>query len=257
LRWTGYTVFFTETCDDELPHLITDVQTTPAHTFDGTLTPTSEQSLQERRLPPSELLADSAFVDAEQILASQQRHGIALVGPVGHNPSWQTRAGHGYEASAFRFDWERKQAICPQGQVSRTWCEHHDSQGQPMVSVLFARAACQTCPVRPLCTKATTAGRHVGVRLPAQHELLRHLRQEQQTSDWQTRYHRRAGIEGLFSQATRCCHLRRARYGGLAKVRLEHLLIATALNVVRLGAWWRGEPLSATRISAFAQLQAA
>jgi len=257
LSWTGYKVFFTETCDDGLPRLITDVQTTPAHAFDGTLTATIEQSLQEHHLPPSELLVDSAFVDAEQIRASQQRHGITLVGPVGHNPSWQTRAGQGYEAGAFHFDWEGKRAICPQGQVSTTWCEHRDSQGQPMLSVKFARAACQRCRVRPLCTKATAGGRHVGVRLPAQHELLRHRRQQQQTRDWQTRYHRRAGIEGLFSQATRCCQLRRARYGGLAKVRLEHLLIATALNLVRLDAWWRGQPLSATRTSAFAQLRAA
>jgi transposase len=103
-----------------------------------------------------------------------------------------------------------------------------------MVSVKFARADCQPCPVRALCTKARCAGRHVGIRLHAQHEVLLRLRAQQRTSDWQARYHRRAGIEGLFSQATRCAHLRRARYCGLSTVRLEHLLIATALNLGRL-----------------------
>ena len=38
LKWMGYKVFFTEACDEELPRLITDVQTTPAHTSDGSLT---------------------------------------------------------------------------------------------------------------------------------------------------------------------------------------------------------------------------
>jgi transposase len=255
--WTGYKVFLTETCDDDLPRLITDVQTTPAPVFDGNLTAPIEQALRERGLPPAEHLVDSAFVDAEQILASQEQHGITLVGPVTANPSWQTRAGQGYDASAFRIDWERKQAVCPQEQASTSWSEHPDALGHPMVSVKFARAACHPCPVRALCTKATRGGRHVAVRLHQQHELLQQVRQLQQTPEWQTRYHRRAGIEGLFSQATRCALLRRARYSGLAKVRLEHLLIATALNLVRLGAWWRGEPLSATRVSAFAQLRAA
>ncbi len=257
LRWTGYKVFFTETCDEELPRLITDVQTTLAPVFDDALTAPIEQALADRGLAPGEHLVDSAFVDAEQIIASQAQHGIALVGPVPDDSSWQTRAGQGYDASAFQIEWDHKRAICPQGKVSTSWSEHSDTGGHPMVSVKFARADCQPCPVRPLCTKARRSGRHVGIRLHPQHELLRQVRAQQRTSDWQTRYHRRAGIEGLFSQATHCAHLRRARYCGLAKVRLEHLLIATALNLVRLGAWWRGEPLSATRTSAFAQLRAA
>jgi hypothetical protein len=98
---------------------------------------------------------------------------------------------------------------------------------------------------------------HVGIRLHPQHELLRQVRAQQRTSDWQTRSQRRAGIEGLCSQATRWAHRRRARSCGLANVWREQLPIATALNLVRLGTWWRGEPLSATRTSAFAHLRAA
>jgi len=257
LSWMGYKVFFTETCDEELPRLITEVQATPAHTYDGSLTAPIEQALVDRELPPDEHLVDSAFVAAEQILASHERHGITLVGPVHDNASWQTRAGQGDEASAFQIEREHKRAICPQGRVSTSWSEHPDNQGHPMVSVKFARADCQPCPVRALCTTARRDGRHVGIRLHSPHEVLLQVRAQQRTSAWQARYHRRAGIAGLFSQAARCAHLRRARYGGLSKVRLEQLLVATALNLVRLGAWWRGEPLSLTRASAFAQLRAA
>jgi hypothetical protein len=51
-------------------------------------------------------------------------------------------------------------------------------------------------------------------------------------------------------------HLRRARYIGLAKTHLQHVLTATAINLVRLGAWLASEPLARTRVSAFARLMA-
>ncbi len=49
-------------------------------------------------------------------------------------------------------------------------------------------------------------------------------------------------------------HLRRSRYIGLAKTRLLHLLIATALNFVRTAAWLADIPLAHTRRSPFATL---
>ncbi len=37
-------------------------------------------------------------------------------------------------------------------------------------------------------------------------------------------------------------HLRQARYIGLAKTDLQHVLTAAAPNLVRLGAWLAGTP---------------
>ena len=51
-------------------------------------------------------------------------------------------------------------------------------------------------------------------------------------------------------------HLRRARYIGLAKVHLQHVLTAAALNLVRVAAWLAGTPLARTRQSAFVRLMA-
>ena len=45
-----------------------------------------------------------------------------------------------------------------------------------------------------------------------------------------------------------------ARYVGLAKTRLQHILIAVALNVLRLAAWFAGQPRACTRQSPFARL---
>ena len=48
-------------------------------------------------------------------------------------------------------------------------------------------------------------------------------------------------------QATCVTGIRRARYIGLGKTRLEHLAAATAINVIRLDAWYSGKPLDRTR----------
>jgi hypothetical protein len=52
----------------------------------------------------------------------------------------------------------------------------------------------------------------------------------------------RAGIEGTIAQATRVTGIRRARYLGLGKTRLEHNTAAAAINLIRLDAWWAGQP---------------
>jgi len=54
--------------------------------------------------------------------------------------------------------------------------------------------------------------------------------------------------------AVRAFELRQTRYCGLAKTRLQHIVTAVAINLVRLDAWWRGIPHARTRTSHFAAL---
>jgi len=51
----------------------------------------------------------------------------------------------------------------------------------------------------------------------------------------------RAGLRTL-SQGIQVMGLRQTRYVGLVKVRLQHLLTAAALNVVRMVSWLHGVP---------------
>jgi len=64
-------------------------------------------------------------------------------------------------------------------------------------------------------------------------------------------YRHRAGIEGTHAQGTRTMGLRRSRYVGLRKTHLSHVVIATAINVVHLMSWLRGEAPAQTRTSPF------
>jgi transposase len=77
---------------------------------------------------------------------------------------------------------------------------------------------------------------------------------QQQTKTWTKRYNQRAGVEGTISQGIRGFGLRSARYVGLNKVHLQHILTATAMNLARLFAWFEGVPLAKTRVSSFAKL---
>ena len=65
----------------------------------------------------------------------------------------------------------------------------------------------------------------------------------------------RAGIEGTLSQGVRGMGLRRAKYDGLSKTHLQHVLTAVAINLVRIDAVLTGTPRGTTRVSPFARLR--
>jgi transposase len=95
------------------------------------------------------------------------------------------------------------------------------------------------------------------LRFPqARHEALQTARMRQQTAAFKTLYRRRSGSEGAFSQTTRNTGLRRTRSLGMPKTHLQHLVTATATNIVRLVSWLDGVPFAKTRTSRFAALAA-
>ena len=63
--WVGYKVHLTETCEDEAPHLIVHVATTPAPVADGDVTPAIHEGLRDADLLPGKHVVDTAYVDAE------------------------------------------------------------------------------------------------------------------------------------------------------------------------------------------------
>ncbi|MBF8194149.1 transposase [Nonomuraea sp. K274] len=82
-------------------------------------------------------------------------------------------------------------------------------------------------------------------------------RAEQATPAWHDQYAIRCGIEATIHQAVTVTGLRRARYRGIKKVHLEHIVAAIAVNLIRLDAWWNGQPLERKRTSHLARLEPA
>jgi Transposase DDE domain len=257
LEWVGYKVHVTEGCDDDWPHLLTDVHTAPAIEQDHHALVTIQGHLAQADLLPAEQLVDAGYVSANRILHSREAQGIDLSGPVHIDPSWQARTPGALDLSQFTVDWKHKSVTGPQGQDSVGWHPAKDAKGESVVQVLFAKSVCQRCPVRSMCTDARATGRSMTLRFPQErHELLLAARQRQQTEAFKALYRRRAGIEGTFSQTTRITGVRRARYRGLPKTHLQHMLTAVATNLLRLDAWLQGVPFAKTRTSRFAALAA-
>ncbi len=96
----------------------------------------------------------------------------------------------------------------------------------------FPRRTCQLCPSRSLCTRSDSEPRRLTLRPKKEHELLQSIRVQQETDEWKKIYDTRAGVEGTISQGVRAFGLRKARYTGLAKVQLQHILSAAAINVL-------------------------
>lgn len=256
--WTGYKVFLTESCDEALPRLITNVETSHAATGDFEVTESIHQSLASKDLLPKEHLVDCGFTSSHLLLTSKQK-GIELVGPIKHDYSWQAKAAQGFAAADFKVDWDTKSVTCPEGKLNRVWKRHKAdaATAKPNIYIEFSQEDCLNCTKRELCTKAKTAGRSVTLRpSQEQHEAMLNARDYQLTEDFKERYKARAGIEGTVSQAVRRSDIRQARYIGVAKTHLQHVLTALSLNFIRMANCFEGKPLAKTRVSRFAALAA-
>ncbi len=254
--WTGYKAHLTETCDDGLPHLITHVETTASTTQDMEMTPVIHQKLEQKQLLPETHLMDTGYVDGEHLVTSQKKYGVELIGPVAINGSWQAKESQGFDNSHFLIDWEKQEVTCPQGNTSQKWDVRQNKAGSAVVYARFDKKDCLACPVRSQCTRSAQGPRQILFHQQECHEAIQATRECQTTKEFKDRYAKRAGIEGTISQGVRAFDLRVSRYIGIEKTHLQHLLIATAINVVRLFQWCMGDTPSQPRISRFAALAA-
>jgi len=255
ILWAGYKVHVTETCDDETPHVITHIETTPATTYDGAVMETIHASLAAKGLLPEEHVVDSGYLDAEILSSSLEKHAVTLVGPVLLDTSWQAKAEQGFAITNFTIDWSQQQVVCPVGKTSRLWIKTYNRHGKDVIHIKFNPADCLKCPSRERCTKAKSGARMLTLHPDQQRSLaLQQARERQKTESFKKAYARRAGIEGTIAQGVHSFDLRRSRYIGLEKTKLQHVLIASALNLVRMGAWLMEAPRAQTRVSRFARL---
>ncbi len=287
--WLGYKLHITETCDDAppcscrppgarqlaadsagpgghedggrghdrdcaqlvFPNLITHVATTDATVTDNQMTGAIHDDLTAKNLAPGRHYLDSGYLSAAVVVSALTTWGIALIGPLLADTSAQARAGHGYARADFTIDYGARTVTCPQGKTAAAWtpCTQH---GKDAIVATFSAGDCGPCPARGQCT---TGKRRQLTLMPRDlAEAQAAARAAETTIPFQADYARRAGVEGTMHQAA--SHgARRARYRGLPKTRLDHIYMATALNLLRLAAYWTGTPLDRQRTSHLARLE--
>lgn len=251
-EWMGYKVHLTESCDDDKPHLITNIHTVNATQPDDNAVEPVHDHLQARDLLPDEHLVDMGYTSAALLFDSQQDYGVTLFGPVWEKHTWQHATG--YEMDVFTIDWETCTVTCPQGHTSNPWTMRDHRRNHELTRVRFKRVQCEPCPVHDLCTKHDR--RTLSFHEQPLFEMVQQRKQEQHTEGWRQRYGKRAGIEGTISQGVFALGMRRSRYRGLAKTHLQFVLTAAAMNVTRVLNWHNEKPRSKTRTTRFGLLAA-
>ena len=198
-------------------------------------------------------MVDSGYVDADLLVASRLDHALGLLGPALPDSSRPAQAGQGFDLGAFAILWSEHAARCPAGQISQSWKEDRDGRGAAIVRIGFSQKSCGSCSHRTLCSPSQPGRwanpRRLTILNQPAYEALQARRREQNGALWKTQYACRAGIEGTLSQGVRRFGLRRCRYLGQAKIHLQHVCIAAAMNLVRVDAWLRSQPRAQTRQS--------
>jgi transposase len=154
--------------------------------------------------------------------------------------------------SCFVINWEQQQAICPMGRRSSSRTAAIDHGRNAVIKIRFSRRDCHACVSQPLCTRE--ARRIITVRPHEQYLSMQAARQHGQTEAYKLEYAMRAGIEGTISLAVRTFGIRRARYMGAAKIHLQNILTAAAINFVHVGRWLAGARPARTCQSSFVAL---
>jgi hypothetical protein len=155
------------------------------------------------------------------------------------------RSTAAYHKDRFTYDPTTDTVTCPQGQTLTFHGRVSRGPGQPPDRKYRAsKTACDACPVRALCSPATTKGRSIVI---SPHDaLLRAHRARMATEAARTAYRRRKSLpEPAFGILKEQQAARRFLLRGLANVQAEWSLLATAFNLRTLARIWRcsGLPL--------------
>jgi transposase len=201
-------------------------------------------------------MVDTGYLDAELLASSRQEYAVDLRGPVRPAVKWQAPAGQGFDAQSFVIDWERQQAICPQGRASISGTPAVDNRHTPVITITCSTTECGACPCRAqgIRSQKQDVRRTITVRPKDPSLALQARRAQVPTPEDAAEYARRAGLEGTISEGIRAHGMRRSRYIGLQRTHLAHVLTAAAIHLVPVGAWLSDTPRAQTRQSRFVRL---
>jgi len=225
--WVGYRLQVSETAEEEADkQFITDIDAVDANDDDSESMDEIQERLIERKLKPDEHYVDRGYVSGANLACSGDR-GIELMGLA---PLDNSRKPEAYKQSAFKIDFERQEAVCPEGKVSKRWYARPPTEGRMGVDIHF-KDQCEGCVARAQCAPGKE-GRVLSVS--PYYEELRERRAEQETEAFKEKMKRRPAIEGTISELTRKHGIRRARYRGKGKTRLQAFFTGGAANLKRL-----------------------
>ncbi len=214
--------------------LITAVEVVNSAADSGQLLPMLEQAeeLTGQRVPIT--LADGGYHTAANLEAGEHRGQLLVMGE-----RYQGEVKSPYFKDQFAYDDRTDSYICPHGQrLPFRGLRKSKLTGSRSIRVYRAsRTACRNCPAFGVCTRDKHAGRALWIS--SSDRLLRKHRKWMQTDEARSLYSRRKElIEAVFGILKDQLGARRFLLRGLANVRAEFTLLATAFNLRTLYRVW-------------------
>jgi transposase/IS5 family transposase len=225
-RFDGYKVHLTESLDSEI---ITDVAVTPGNAHDAEAAAEMLQR-QEQALGslPEELLGDTHYGSADTRVELAAL-GVEVIAKLPPNP----QAGRGrFAKEAFLIDLEQETVTCPAGHTTDRFFIRRDAKKRPVTCFQFDADLCRDCALREQCTTSKN-GRTI--TLHYHQAVVDAARAYNQSEEFKQKYRRRALIERKLSEMLWRHGLRFGRYFGRKKTELQALLVASVVNLKRIG----------------------
>jgi len=225
---------------DDRAGIITATETTGAATSEAHVLPQLLDSHARAVGEPARtVVADKQYGTAENYRSVEARGAEACIPRERHVPP-EGKFPH----EDFQYDVEQDVYICPAGQTLGRWNREPKAQ---RARYKTAKGVCAGCALRERCTDSKAG------RLVDRYDLQKYL-------DWadgcltkgerrRLMARRKAVMEGSFADAANNHGFKRARWRGLAMVRIQNLMIATIQNVRKLLRAWRRGTLSAARVA--------
>jgi hypothetical protein len=167
--------------DGARPHLLTPRETPPATTPDAQVPATMPRAREQKNLLPADHLLARGYVATQVLSDSEHNPGIAVMGPIKVDTTWQAQAGKGFDLTGWTIAWDHQRVPCPGGHLSQVGADSRDNAGHPRSYVRFAKARCQACPVRTDGTRAVKGPRPLRCKPRRQPERWQWARQREQT----------------------------------------------------------------------------
>lgn len=211
---------------DEGSELILGVEVRPGNAADGEgAAPLLAQVMALPGIAIATLLGDMAYSDGEVREAIEEAGAelVAKVPPV-------TNSGR-FPKTDFAIDTCAGTVTCPAGVTTVEATKAKDHKGRPGLRFSFPAATCATCPLREQCVGGTK-GRSIFVG--RHHDRIAAARAAQAEVSTKALLRQRSKIERKIDHL-QDLGMRKARYRGRRKTRLQALLAATVANFKRLG----------------------
>jgi len=223
-KFNGYKTHITKDVSSEI---ITNIDVSSGNCPDQEMAESLiDEAKEEFKVKTRSLTGDGSYSspDTQKKMSDREIELISKV-PVAKNSGKLSK-------EEFSIDLENEKIVCPEGKVATKCYQSKDSEGEITKTFIFPKEVCQLCSKKNECTNAKNTGRTITVG--PNEEYLQKMRARQKTEEFKEIYNkRRPPIERKIAELI--YHgLRKTRYIGRRKSRLQALFTASVVNLKRI-----------------------